>query len=275
MKKLGFDVKLNLKKPPRVYVKSPDKKITFGSFIADEPSEFDGWEKLNIEQKIELDQYIHNLMAVKNHFGGIMLNEQTDFRLRLPLSFIDGINEISLLCEKAAVELDLFEPILASMIQQLKVVTLRLPGEHKTKLLSILDKLGLAEYKKIDFTNQIQAIFSEVIVIPSKSERLHEKAIDFFSKDKSYSPKAIESMARGETTPSKWLVACAVDLLAEKKPAIVKAILSEDDLFMLWAKPLLDHNKSELLSQLIKRHSYNNLNELNDKVAKYYSSKFL
>lgn len=272
MKTLGFDVKLNLKKSPRIYVKSSDKKITFGSFTADEPSEFDGWQKLNNEQKIELKQYIQNLSAVKNHFGSIILNEQTDFRLRLPRSFIEAINEMSILCEKSAVELNLFEPILVAIIQQFKVVTPKLSNEYKIKLLTILDKLGLAEYKKIDFTNQIQSIFSELLAVPNKSEKLNKKAINLFDKDKSYSPKAIESMANGETIPSRWLVACAIDILADQKPAIVKVILSEDDLFMLWAKPLLDNDKNKTLSQLIKKHNYH---FLDNKVAEYYAKKYI
>ena len=105
---------------------------------------------------------------------------------------------------------------------------------------------------------------------PNKSEKLHNKAINLFGKDKSYSPKAIEGMAIGETIPSKWLVACAIDLLADQKPAIVKAVLSNDDLFMLWAKPLLDSNKDDVLSQLIKKRSYSFLDE---RIVEYNAKK--
>lgn len=257
MKTLGFDVKLNLKKSPRIYVKSPDLKISYGSFSADEPLDFDGWDILNSDQKIELKHYIQNLNAVKKHLSNHILNEQTDFRFRLPLSFISAINEISSLCVTAKVELDLFEPMLAAIIQQLKIVVTKLPIDSKTKALTVLDRLGLAEYKKMDYSNQIKAIFSELIAIPKKSEKLHQKAITLFDKDKSYSPRAIEGMAKGETIPSKWLVACAIDILAEEKRELLNRILSDNDILMLWHKPLCDHGQNKLVIKLKNKYGFN------------------
>jgi len=37
----------------------------------------------------------------------------------------------------------------------------------------------------------------------NRSEKLHEKAVALFDKDKSYSPLAIKGIANGETTPAK------------------------------------------------------------------------
>lgn len=270
MKYLRFDVKRNLNRSPRIYVKSLDLKVTYGTFPSDQPSQFDGWNQLSEDQTIELKQYIQNLNTVKQHLGILALNEQTDYRLRLPNSFIEAVNAIHKLCEESSLELDIFEPILSAIVQQIKIVVAKLPIEPKTKALSILDHLGLAEYKKMDYSRQIQAIFSELISIPNKSEKLHETAKKLFEKDKSYSPRAIEGMAKGETAPSKWLVACAIEILAAEKLAVLKTILSEDDIFMLWAKPLVDHDKKDVLTHLINQHHFS---FLNDRVCKYFNEQ--
>lgn len=151
------------------------------------------------------------------------------------------INELTSIVSDEQIEFNLFESAITGMIQQLKIVTTRLPDDAKHQALAILDKVGLAEYKKLDLSFQTQAIFSELLALHNKSEKLHEKAKTLFQKDKSYSPRAIEGMAKGETLPSKWLIACAIELLFDEKQPIIETIISEDDLFMLWAKPLLDH----------------------------------
>jgi hypothetical protein len=172
MKVLIFEVKRNLKRPPRIYVKSADLKKTYGAFSADNPSQFSGWDELNEQQKAELKHYMQNLTAVSKFLGEKFLNEQTDYRLRLPISFVEALNEISIICDKAEVELDIFEPILATAIQQLKTSVTKLKGDQKTKVITILDKLNLMEYKKVDYTSQIRAIFSELLGIHNKSEKL-------------------------------------------------------------------------------------------------------
>ena len=61
-------------------------------------------------------------------------------------------------------------------------------------------------------------------------------------------------MAEGETTPSKWLVSCAIDILMEERSAPLDSMLSSDNLFMLWAKPLLkeEFSKKALISKAQK-----------------------
>ena len=61
-------------------------------------------------------------------------------------------------------------------------------------------------------------------------------------------------MATGnsEIVPSNWLVACAIDILIDEKLSILKKILSDNDVFILWAKPLLDNgfDRDELLAKI-------------------------
>jgi hypothetical protein len=251
MKHLIFNVKRNLKKPPKIYVVSPDKKITYGSFSASNPDEFENWDALSIPQKIELTQYMHNMQAICNHLDASSLNEQTDFRLRLPLSFIQCINEINTLAIKNDVEMDLFEPILVALIQQLKIVSTKLPANEKKLAFAAIEKIGLSEYRKMDYSKQIQGIFHSLLAIPNKSEKLQLYAKELFNKDKIITPKSIEDIANGNLTTSKWVVACAIEILLIEHPTALEKGLSADDLFMLWVKPL--QNSKYLKHELITK----------------------
>lgn len=271
MKKLlRFEVKQNLRRPSRVYVKSTDGKNIYGSFHMNEPDLFDGWDNLSMNQTIELKQFIQNLKAVHQHLSPSPTSTLLDLRFRLPYEFINVLEQIEIICYEQKVELNVFEPMVSSMIQQIKIAVGKLSGSSKEQALTLLDQVNLAEYKKQDFSHQIKSIFSELQGIVNRSEKLHHKAITLFEKDKSYSPMAIKGMANGETTPSKWLVACAVEILLDEKNEILFKILTEDDLFMLWAKQLLDRGHS-YENVLDKAHSLSR-EELINKIKQYHQS---
>ncbi|HAU1811334.1 TPA: hypothetical protein JBJ43_12820, partial [Legionella pneumophila] len=260
MKKLlAFEIKHNLRRPARVYVKSPDLKTIYGSFSLDNTSAFENWEALTLAQQAELKQFIHNIDAVNKHIKPEINDVLTEFRLRLPISIIHALNELSIICNRENVELNVYDPIILNIIQQMKISTAKLSNESKTEAFSILEKANIADYKKIDYSSQIQGIFAELLHIHNKSEKLYEKAKSLFEKDKSYSPKALESMASGESNPSKWLVSCAIDLLLDEEKDI-NSLLSEDDLFMLWVKPQLDQNLDN--DRVVQRLSHMNLEGL-------------
>jgi len=246
MKKLlRLEVKQNLRRPPRVYVKSADLKTSYGSFNVDNIEGFDGWDKLSIGQKVELKQFMQNVKAVYDHLAPSPANALTDFRFRLPYEFMELLESIEIICHENDVELNIFDSMITSIIQQMKIAVSKLSGESKEYALELLDKANLAHYQKIDYSNQIKAIFSELQAVHNRSEKLHQKAINLFDKDKSYSPMAIKGMAQGETTPSKWLVSCAIDILIDERKESLESMLSADDLFMLWAKPLLQSTLSK------------------------------
>lgn len=255
MKKLlRLEIKQNLRRPPRVYVKSTDLKTIYGSFHVDTPDGFDGWDKLSTEQSIELKQFMQNVTAVYQHLNPSPANTLTDFRFRLPYEFLDTLEQIEIICHEEKVELNVFDSMITSMIQQIKIATSKLTGHAKEQVLELLDRAKLAEYKKIDFSSQIKAVFSELQAIQHRSKKLHQKALHLFNKDKSYSHLALIGMAKGETTPCKWLISSAIDLLMEERKETSVSMLSIDDLFMLWVKPLLvnGYNKDELLSKIHK-----------------------
>jgi hypothetical protein len=252
-KQLRLEIKQNLRKPPRVYVKSTDLKTIYGSFHVDETGGFDGWEKLTPEQTVELKQFIQNVTAVYSYLKPSLAHSLADFRFRLPMEFIDTLEQLEMLCHQENVDINIFDAIIPSIIQQMKIATSKLTDTAKIKALALLDKAHIADFKKQDHSDQIKAVFSEFQAIYNRSEKLHQNALKLFNKDKSYSPRAIQGMAQGETLPSKWLVACAIDLLIDEKKEILISMLSSDDLFMLWAKPLMTANcKKEVILEKAK-----------------------
>lgn len=268
MKKLlRFEVKQNLRRPSRIYVRSADDKSLYGSFRTDEPDLFDGWDSLTINQAIELKQFIQNIKAVNQHLNPSPTSTLLDLRFRLPYEFIDVLEQIEIICDQQKVELNIFEPMVSSMIQQIKIAVGKLSGSSKEQALTLLNQVNLAEYKRQDFSNQVKSIFSELQAVANRSEKLKDKAMALFDKDKSYSPMAIKSMAEGETTPSKWLVACAVEVLLDEKKDIVFKILTEDDVFMLWAKQLLVQRHEP--EDIIKKIFHLSKIELMNKIESY------
>lgn len=244
MKKLSFAVKANMNKPPRIHVQSADKKTTYGAFQANDCSEFNSWEKLNQEETIELKQYMNNLNAIEHYFSTESLGEQKDFRIRLPGSFIKAISELSTICLEEGVNINVYDAMISAAIQHLKIKTASLTDEKKQRALSVLNQVGLSENSKPDVSVKIQAVFSELLSIHNKSEKLHQKAIKLFNKDKSIAPKTIEEISKGELSTSRWLVACAIEILLEEKPDILQKILSNEDILFLWGNPLLKNNVS-------------------------------
>lgn len=246
-----------MNKPPRVHVQSSDKKTTYGSFQANDSTEFNGWEKLDTDETIELKQYMNNLMAIEHYFSTKALGEQKDFRIRLPGSFIQAISELSSIFLEEGINFDVYDAMISAAIQQLKIKTASLPSEKKQQALALLNKIGLAENSKPDVSLNIRAVFSELLSIHNKSEKLHQKALTLFDKDKSISPKTIEEIAKGQLSTSRWLVTCAIEILIEEKPDILQKILPDEDILYLWANPLLK-NRIPAQELMKKLNSLNN-----------------
>lgn len=173
-----------MNKPPRVHVQSADKKTTYGSFQANNCDEFDSWDKLSQEETIELKHYMNNLVAIEHYFSTKALSEQKDFRIRLPGSFIDAIDVLSKLCFEDHINLNIYDAMISAAIGQLKIKTASLPDDKKQQALTLLNQLGLSENVKTDVSLKIQAVFSELLSIHNKSEKLHQKPGCFLIKIK-------------------------------------------------------------------------------------------
>ncbi|WP_051555240.1 carbon storage regulator [Legionella fairfieldensis] len=98
------------------------------------------------------------------------------------------------------------------------------------------------EEKQIDYPKLTQAIFTALLSIPFKSEKLEKTAKLLFNKDKSLTPKSIEKIAKGEIPTTNWVITCVIDMLVQEKPDSLKQILPAKLVFWLWARPLLNPN---------------------------------
>jgi hypothetical protein len=271
MKKLlRFEIKQNLRKPPRVYVRSVETKELYGSFTPETMKSFDGFEKLSKLELLELKQYMQNIKAIYKYLKPSNSNMLTDFRFRLPAQFVEMLDELTELCEEEDVELDIFDNMITSIIHQARISASKLKGNAKMTALALLETANIADFQKQTHAKQIQSVFTELQTIYNRSEKLHQKALSLFNKDKSYSPRAIEGMAKGETLPSKWLVACAIDLLVDEQCKHAQTLLTANDLYLLWGKPLFDSTYSQ--EKLIDRAKLLQQTELIEKIQNQYST---
>jgi sRNA-binding carbon storage regulator CsrA len=110
---------------------------------------------------------------------------------------------------------------------------------YKKKLAKITNGLGLSEQVAVDYSPKTQQIFTQLMSITNKSEKLEVAAKQLFDKDKILTPKSIERIANGDMGTSSWLVTCALDILIEEKPESIKNHLSANSIFKLWAMPLI------------------------------------
>lgn len=256
-------MKQNLRRATRIYVKSHDLKICYGYFHADNPSSFDGWNLLSSEETTELTLFIQNIEAINTLLRDDASNRLGDFRFKLPIDFLATLHELTELFNHQNVRFNFFEAALTGIIQQMKLATAQLPVKQKHEALTILDKIGLASYKKLDLDSPSRAVFSELLAVHNKAEKLHAKAISLFGKDKTYAPKTIEGMALGESQPTKWLTACAIDVLIDERLSVLEACLSNNELFLLWAKPLLDNQYDlEILIKKIRALNWDNIEQI-------------
>jgi hypothetical protein len=268
MKKLlRFEIKQNLHKPPRVYVRSVKTATLYGSFKSDATQDFDGFDKLSQDERRELNQFMQNINAVNKYLTPSSSNMLMDFRLRLPVDFIKTLDELTKICDEEQIELDIFDSVITSIIHKMRITTAKLENTAKIKALALLDKANIADFKKQTHFEQIQSIFSEMQSIYNRSEKLHIKAKTLFNKNKSYSPLAIKGMATGETLPSKWLVACAIEVLLDENPERIKSLLTQNDLFLLWVKPMKDSTFST--ENLMTRAALFESKELIDKMQSF------
>ncbi len=268
--RLILQMKHNLKRPPRVYVYSSGKGQTqdaYGTFPVDDPAQFDGWDKLDQDQAAELRHYIENLDAIKKVLNPELLRELIDYRLRLPVTLTQAIDDIDALCHAKGGALSIYEPIVTTIVQQLKIAAAKLDGDDKQKALSILTDLGFAEYSKLNMTSQTCAVFAELLSIQNKVEKLRDQAKVLFNKLKTPSYETLAGMAKGDFEPSKWLVASAIEVIAHEKVDVLRSALSADDIFLLWGKQLLEHGHSQ--QEVIKMAQKFELPVLVDRIKAY------
>lgn len=100
-------------------------------------------------------------------------------------------------------------------------------------------EIAVSRNKPGDYPKIVQNMFSELISINHKSEKLQKTAKQLFSRDKIITAKTIACIASGEKSTTAWIVTCVINMLMIEKPESLKHLLSSDDMLRLWLKPLL------------------------------------
>ena len=253
---LTFQYKPNKRKAPRVYVRSVAKNRIYGSFAADAPELFDGWDQIEPQEVVELKLYIDNLIAVRDKLGSQYLPYISDYRFKIPEQLINAIDEIGILCKSSSISLDFYAPMLETLEKVLQEAIQKLSSADKIKAELALKAAGVEPtQEKSNASERQQVIFSQLGDIFNKVEKLHLLAQELFDKDKSVSPRTIHSYASGEKKPASWMTCCAIALLLQEQPDTTKSLLSENDFLYLLAKPLLKADKASLLSQFIDQYN--------------------
>ncbi len=241
MKQLKYQWRINRTKAPTIYVMSAKTKELYGSFSTTDTNSFKDWDKLNNDEMLELKLYMQNIEVINNLFGKEGLDRISRLTVLLPEQASNAIEKIYELCVDQGVSIDIYETLITSVIQTLKVTVAKLQGDSKKAALKQLEVLGQVQYTKIDYSSQMQAIFAELLSVPDREDKLESMTTKLFNKHKRLSPIAIEAIAKGEENTSKWICACAIQVLANNKPDIIGKMLTEADIFGLWLKPLLDN----------------------------------
>lgn len=99
-------------------------------------------------------------------------------------------------------------------------------------------KLEQKSTLRIDPT-KIPTIFTELLTVTHKSEKLEVAAKNLFQKQRILTPKTLAKIASGELPTTKWAVTSAIDVLLAEKPQSIKRLLTDEEFFVFWARPLL------------------------------------
>lgn len=122
-----------------------------------------------------------------------------------------------------------------------------------------------------DFSKKIQALFTALLLVTNPSEQLEVAAKQLFDKVKTLSLLTLEQIARGERATSKWIITCALDVLIQAQSNVVQSLFSSDELFIFFARPLLNRKFSH--QELLKSVSYMEMPLLIEQITDYSSSK--
>lgn len=118
-----------------------------------------------------------------------------------------------------------------------------------------------------DFPKKIQALFTALLSVTNKSEKLEVAAKKLFDKVKILTPLTLEQIARGDRPTTKWIITCAIDVLINEQSTAVQSLFSLDELFIFWARPLL--NRKFNPQELLQKVTYMEMPLLLEKISSY------
>lgn len=173
------------------------------------------------------------------------------YRLFLPESLYQAMFQLYEICKEHDIDYRPMDSMLKSIVNKIRATEKKL--FEKTGI--ELDVLSETNYREQpDETEQLTEhaakIFKALVEQPDYYERFNEQALNVYHKSHNIKPGHFKGYAKGHTLPSKWIFACAIDVISSE--IAPNALIDENALFDLWVKPGLRAGKaaSEIEAQL-------------------------
>lgn len=172
------------------------------------------------------------------------------YRLFLPENFYNAIYELHKKCQEHKIDYKPVDSLLKSVINKIKATEKRL--YEKTGIMSNVLKdikfKDLAENSSSHNTSTI-SLFKKFIETPDFYNKFKIIATKEYRKNLNIKIGHFKGYAQGHALPSKWICACAIDVIAHSESPL--NILNLEEILDLWVKPKLRSGFE--LSQLILR----------------------
>lgn len=164
------------------------------------------------------------------------------YRLFMPEALYDAMVKLSIVCDEHGVDYRPMDSMLKSIINKIKVTEKKL--FEKTGVTS--DVLADINYIETEASpekemQEAAVIFNRLLTIPDFFEEFQAIAKETYKKDSSVTIGHIKGYAKGHTLPSKWVYACAIDVIGKYDNPLT--LIDEDSLLHLWVKPGLRAGK--------------------------------
>ncbi|HAT1597533.1 TPA: hypothetical protein I8Y58_002789 [Legionella pneumophila] len=173
------------------------------------------------------------------------------YRLFLPKKLYQAMFKLSQACKEHGVDYRPMDSMLKSIINKIRVTEKKFYEKTGTEL-DVLSDINYQEKpdESEQLTEHAMKIFKALIEQPDFYNRFNEKAQSVYHKSHNIKPGHLKGYAQGHTLPSKWVFACAVDVISTDTSPV--SIIDENALFDLWVKPGIRAGKStnEISEQL-------------------------
>lgn len=165
------------------------------------------------------------------------------YRLFLPEKLYQAMFQLSKICKEHGVNYKPMDSILKSIINKIKVTEKKL--YEKTGIeKDILSEINYQEKpdESARITEHAMKIFKALVEQHDFYNRFNEQAKSVYHKSLNIKPGHFKGYAQGHTLPSKWIFACAIDVVSIDINPV--SIIDESSLFDLWIKPGLRAGRS-------------------------------
>ncbi|QBR83818.1 hypothetical protein E3983_05320 [Legionella israelensis] len=165
------------------------------------------------------------------------------YRLFLPEKLYQAMFKLSQACREHGVDYRPVDSMLKSIINKIRVTEKKL--YEKTGIeLDVLSDINYQEKpdESEQLTEHAMKIFRALIEQPDFYNHFNEQAQSVYHKSHNIKPGHLKGYAQGHTLPSKWVFACAIDVISTDTSPV--SIIDENALFDLWVKPGIRAGKS-------------------------------